>query len=167
MQVNNISIHNNSNPQFKALRLRPGSEKYISSMPDKVLDKLDSVGEYLKETKFYHLDVTKDDFFITNTNGERLYKPLLITNAGQVLIIKAKQGLSQISQKLKFKSLKEVSEIENKIKQAPTQLERTAEIAKVLDDYQNQLNNTEKDIIIDPKEPREEKIKKLINKYGT
>ena len=165
MQVNNIQTYNNK-PQFKALRLKSGSERYISSMPDKVLNKLDSIGNYLSETQFYHLDIEQDNFHIRHTHGEKLYLPILINNAGNTLIIKAKQGVSQISKKLKFKTTKEVSLIEEKIKNSPTQIERTAEIVKVLDDYEKSLINTKENITIDTKEPREEKINKLIKKYG-
>lgn len=165
MQVNGIK-YNHTNPNFNALRLKKGSEKYVSSMPDKVLNKLDDVGIYLEDTKFYHLDVEKDGFCIYHSSGERLYPPILFNNAGKVLIIKAKQGVSQITKKLNYRTSTIVETIDNKIKQASTQFERIAEIVRVLDDYEKNLVNQEENIIINSKEPREEKIKKLMKKYG-
>lgn len=136
MQIDNIQTYNNSNQNFKALRLKNGFEKYVKSMP-KILNKLDDIEQDLSNTKNYHLDIGSDGFYITHTNGEKMYTPINIANAGKVLVIKARQGFSQAIKKLKYGTSQEVKQIEQNIKNAPTQIERTAEIVKVLDDYEN------------------------------
>jgi len=166
MQINNIKTYNNSNQNFKALRIKRGSNKYISSMPDKVIGKLDGVGEDLANTKYYHLDIGNDGFFINHISGEKFFPPINIYNVGKALIIKARQGLTQITKRLNYETTNEVKNIEEKIRGSETQIERTAEIVKVLDNYEKLLTEKEKNLIISPSEPRETKLQKLIKKYG-
>ena len=64
--------------------------------------------------------------------------PLTIANAGKAVIIKAKQGLSQISFKLKYKTTAEAKDVIEKTRPAKTQLERTSEIVKILDNYEKE-----------------------------
>lgn len=165
MQINNIQTYNNSNQNFKALRLKKDSGKYVSALPDKVLNQLDDIGRYIANTKYYHLDIGADNFYITHLNEEKLFLPITITNAGKVLIIKAKQGLSQITKKLKFETTTEVKALENSIKQSTTQLERTSKIVKLLDDYEKTISEKEEDLVITPTDSRETKIQKLMKKY--
>ena len=166
MQINNIKTYNNSNQNFKALRIRRGADKYISSMPDKVIDKLDGVGEDLANTKYYHLDIGNDGFFINHISGEKFFPPININNVGKALIIKARQGLTQITKRLNYETTNEVKNIEEKIKSSSTQIERTAEIVKVLDNYEKLSTEKEENLIISLSEPRETKLQKLIKKYG-
>jgi hypothetical protein len=139
MKVNNIQTYNNSNNSFKALRFKQGYVHKLATMSDKVLSKMDTVRDKLADTVYYHLDIGYNDFYICHENGERLYLPLLINKAGKVLLIKAKQGLTQISKKLKYDSTQEVNNIYNKISKTSTQFERAAEIVKVLDDYEKKI----------------------------
>ncbi len=166
MQIDNIQTYNNSKQNFKALRIKRGSDKYISSMPNKVIDRLDCIGEDLANTKYYHLDIGNDGFFINHVSGEKFFPPININNVGKALIIKARQGLTQISKRLNYETTSEVKNIEEKIKSSSTQIERIAEIVKVLDNYENFLAEKEKNLIITPSEPRETKLQKLIKKYG-
>ncbi len=136
---------NNYNKSFKALRFNKGSEKFIAQMPSKALNKIEKVKNELADTEFYHLEIGSDCIYMKDNNGERLYQPFLLVQAGKVLVIKAKQGLTQISKKLKYNSIKEVNEICDRIKQTTTQFERSAEIVKTLDEYEKRIKlNTSK-----------------------
>ena len=164
MQINNIQLYNNSNQNFNALRIK--SERYVSSMPEKVINILDDIGKDLEDTKYYHLDIGKDGFFINHINGEKLFPPININNVGKSLIIRARQGLTQISKRLNYKTTNEVKNIEEKIKCSSTQIERTAEIVKVLDNYDKLSAEKEENLVITSSDSREIKLKKIIKKYG-
>lgn len=135
MEIHNIQ---NTTHTFKALRLKKGSASYIESMPKQVSDKLDTISKNLENTSYYHLDIGKDDYYICHNDGEKYFLPINIINAGKVIIIKAKQGLTQISVKLKYKTTNEVKNILEQIKSAKTQIERTSAIVKVLDNYEKE-----------------------------
>lgn len=138
MKVNNIQTYN-SNINFKELRFKKGYVHNLSNMPEKVLDKITSVRESLADTKFYHLEIDYGDYYISHQNGERFYLPILVNKAGKALIIKMRQGLTQISKKLKYDTSKEVSQIDEQIRKPSTQFERIAEIVKVLDNYERKI----------------------------
>ncbi len=164
MKVNNIQSYNN--PQtFTALRLKNNSYKYVSTLPEKVLNKLDGVGEFLADTKYYNLDIG-DSFYISHISGEKFYPPFPITNAGTCLIIKCRQGAALISKKLKYKKTSDVQKACDDIQSAQTQIERTAIIVKYLDDYEKAIANKSSDVVINDSEPRDIKIEKLYKKYG-
>ena len=166
MHVNKIQNYSSLNPNFHALRLKQNSSRYLMSMPPKVFNKLDSVGEYLANTKFYHLDIGYDDFFISHISSEKFYLPIMVNNAGNTLIIKAKQGATPVTKKLKYSTSNEVSALYDHIKNSSTQLERTAKIVKVLDEYEEKLKQQEQQIVINPAESKEDIINKLLKKYG-
>ncbi len=138
MKIDNINTHN-TNPQFKELRLKKGANNYISKMPEKASSKLEDIKEYLANTEFYHLDIGKDEFYITRADGEKFYQPYLSINAGKVLLLKARQGLTQISKKLKYDNAAKVKQLCQRISGGSTQIERAAFITKILDDYQKGL----------------------------
>lgn len=165
MRVNTIQ-NNRSNPSHRALRIRNNNSRYLLTLPDKVLNKLDEIGQYLSNTKYFHLDITNDEFFICPTNGSRIYQPYTVTNAGKCIIIKGKLGLNTYIRKLKYKTEKEVNVICQKISAAQTQIERTTEIIKCLDDYEEGLQKSEA-LLINSTDNRDVKIKKLVSKYGT
>ncbi len=164
MKVNNIQSYNNSQT-FTALRLKNNSHKYVSTLPDKILNTLDSVGEFLADTKYYHLDIG-DNFYISHINGEKFYPPFPITNAGTCLLIKYRQGASLMTKKLKYEKSSDVQKACDEIKNAPTQIERTAVIVKHLDNYEKATANQGSDVVINASEPRETKLEKLYKKYG-
>ena len=135
MKVNDIQNHN-TKPAFNALRFKNGSQNYISTMPKKVADKLEDIAKKLEDTTFYHLDIGRDSYYVSHKDGERYYLPILVNNAGKVFLIKFRQGLSQISFKLKYNTPNDVKKIYARVNAAPTQFERTAEIVKILDEYE-------------------------------
>lgn len=137
MKIHNIQ-KNNTTQTFTALRLKPGSASYIKSMPKQVSCKLDEISKKLEDTTSYHLDICKDNYYICRNDGERYYLPINMVNAGKTLIIKAKQGLTQISVKLKYKTTNDVKAAIAKTQSVKTQFERIAEIVKILDDYEKQ-----------------------------
>ena len=110
MRINNIN-NLDTNTSFKELRLKRGAEQYISTVPKNVSEKLNKIKEELADTKFFHLDIGKDCFYICQADGEKFYQPFIITKAGKVLLIKSRQGLSQISKKLKYVSAEKVKKI--------------------------------------------------------
>ena len=163
MKINNIQSYNNTQT-FTALRFKSDSHKYISTLPDKVLNKLDSVGEFLADTKYYNLDIG-NSFYISHINGDKFYPPLTFSNAGICLIMKFRQGAALISKKLKYNKPSEVQKVCEDIKNAPTQIERTAVIVKYLDDYEKELASKNPEVIINAFDSRETKIEKLHKKY--
>ena len=138
MQIDNIQTYNNSN-NFKALRFKNGCKFNLANMPEKVLSKVDSVRNGLADTKYYHLDIGPEEFYISHENGEKFYLPILVNKAGKVLILKFRQGLTQISKKLRYETDQEAVQATERIRKTETQFERTAEIVKVLDDYERKL----------------------------
>ena len=122
---------------FKTLRLKRGSESYIKSMPKQSSEKIDKISNDLEKTAYYHLDIGKDGYYICSKDNEKFYLPINIINAGKTIIIKARQGLSQVSIKLKYKTTGEAVNAVKNIKNAKTQIERTSEIVKILDNYYN------------------------------
>ena len=64
MKVNNIQSYNQSNynQNFTAMRFRSGSTKYVSSLPNNILNKLDEIGKFLADTQYYHFDIA-DNFY--------------------------------------------------------------------------------------------------------
>ena len=138
MQVNNIQTQNN-NIGFKELRFKKGYMHNLSTMSEKVLSKIDTIKDSLADTKYYHLDIDANDYYISHQSGERFFLPIMVIKAGKVLILKFRQGFSQISKKLKYKTTKEVNQIDEQIRKASTQFERTAEIVKVLDNYESKV----------------------------
>lgn len=138
MRVSDIQTYK-YNQSFNALRLKRGSTEYLKTMPENVLSKLDNVKDRLSDTKYYHLEICKDCFYINEKEEENFYQPFLIHNAGKILLIKARQGLSQVTKKLRYATAEEVKVICDKIKNTQTQLERTAEIVKVLEDYEKRI----------------------------
>lgn len=139
MEIHNIQKHNTSQT-FKALRLKKGAESYIKSMPKQLSEKIDKISKDLENTTYYHLDIGKDGYYICNNDNEKYYLPISIVNAGKTIIIKVKQGLSQISIKLNYKTINEaINAIRNTTK-TKTQIERTSEIVKTLDNYYNEYN---------------------------
>ncbi len=138
MKINNIQKYNNTSQTFKALRHKRGSASYIKTLPKQTSEKLDKISKDLENTNFYHLDISKDGYYICNNDNEKYYLPINIINAGKVIIIKARQGLTQISVKLKYKTTNEVKNILEQIKSAKTQIERTSAIVKVLDNYEKE-----------------------------
>ena len=137
MEIHNIQKYN-ATQTFTALRLKKGSQSFINSMPKQMSDKLDEISKSLENTTYYHLDIGKDSYYICHKDGERFYLPVTIANAGKAVIIKAKQGLSQISFKLKYKTTAEAKDVIEKTRAAKTQLERTSEIVKILDNYEKE-----------------------------
>ena len=137
MKIYNTQKYNTTQT-FTALRLKPGSASYIKLMPKQVSSKLDEISKSLEDTTYYHLDIGKDNYYICRNDGERYFLPINIINAGKTLIIKAKQGLTQISVKLKYNTINEVKNIITKTSSVKTQIERTAEIVKILDNYKKQ-----------------------------
>lgn len=137
MKINNIQKYNNTSQTFKALRHKRGSASYIKTLPKQTSEKLDKISKDLENTNFYHLDISKDGYYICNNDNEKYYLPINIINAGKALIVKARQGLSQVSIKLKYKTTNEATETLRNIKNVETQIERTSEIVKALDNYYN------------------------------
>lgn len=163
MKIDCIRTYNNQS--FGALRIKKNNADYLSRMPKKVVDKLDDVGEFLADTKYYHLDINKE-FYISHVNGDRLYPPFPVDNAGRSLIIKGRSGVSLTSKKLNFEKEGDVQRICDDIKSSDTQIERTAKIVKYLDDYEKNLLKKDTKIVINPTDSMEEKVDKLIDKYG-
>ena len=60
----------------------------------------------------------------------------------------------------------EVQKACDDIKSSDTQIERTAKIVKYLDDYEKNLLKKDTKIVINPTDSMEEKVDKLIDKYG-
>ena len=137
MEVHNIQKYNTFHT-FKALRLKRGSVSYIKSMPKQMSGKIDEISKDLENTTYYHLDIGKDGYYICNNDNEKYYLPINIINAGKTIIIKARQGLSQISIKLKYKTMNEAKDVIRNTTNAKTQIERTSEIVKTLDNYYNE-----------------------------
>ena len=163
MKIDCVQTYNNRS--FTALRIKKNNTNYLSSMPKKVIDKLDDVGEYLADTKYYHLDINKE-CYISHINGDRLYPPYPVDNAGTSLIIKGRFGASMVSKKLNYQKPSEVQKACDDIKSSDTQIERTAKIVKYLDDYEKNLLKKDTKIVINPTDSMEEKVDKLIDKYG-
>ena len=136
MKIQKIQKYNTSQT-FKALRLRQGSASYIKSMPKQSSEKIDKISNDLEKTAYYHLDIGKDGYYICNNKSEKYYLPINIINAGKTIVIRARQGLSQVSIKLKYKTTGEAVNAVKNIKNAKTQIERTSEIVKILDNYYN------------------------------
>ena len=167
MRINNIQTNYNTPKQnFKALRIVHNKSNYLSTLPEKIINRLDDIGKYLADTKYYNLDISKNEFYISHVSGERLYQPYTLQNAGNVLIIKSKQYSLPTMKTLTFKTTKEVEQICDRISSAPTQFERAAEILKCLDDYARNNHTLNENIVINPGDKREEKINKLTKKYG-
>ena len=98
-------------------------------------EKIDTISKDLENTAYYHLDIGKDGYYICNNDNEKYYLPINIINAGKAIIIKVRQGLSQVSIKLKYKTMNEARDAVKNTTNAKTQIERTSEIVKILDNY--------------------------------
>ena len=137
MEVNNIQKYNLNNT-FKALRYKKGAETFIKSMPKQASDKLDEISKSLENTNYYHLDINKNEYYICHNDGEKYYLPINLINAGKTIILKARQGMTQMSIKLKYQTTNEVKNIIERTKSVKTQIERTSEIVKILDNYEKE-----------------------------
>lgn len=137
MEVKNIQKYS-FNQTFHALRFKKNAEYYIKSMPKPASDKLEEISKKLENTTFYHLEISKNEYYICHNDGEKYFLPINLINAGKAIIVKAKQGLSQISLKLKYNTTNEVKDIIAKTKSVKTQIERISEIVKILDNYEKE-----------------------------
>ena len=167
MKVNNIQSYNQSNynQNFTAMRFRSGSTKYVSSLPNNILNKLDEIGKFLADTQYYHFDIA-DNFYISHINGDRLYPPFNLDVAGKDIFIRARCGFTPVSKRLRFQKESQAREVAQNIKQSATQIERTSLIVKYLDDYEVKLAGRRDVVEIKPEDSREVKIDKLIKKYS-
>lgn len=162
MQINKIQNYSYPNPNFTALRLKSGSEKYLSSLPNKALSYVDSVGEYLKDTKFYHVDISSD-VAISSISGDKYYYPHNIQKSDKTLILRARGGYNSISKKIIFENSKKAEEAYNFIIQAQTPLVRAGRIAKYLEEQELRAQNSIEEIL--PNDSPEEIVRKLLKKY--
>lgn len=163
MQVNRIQTYGSTSiPGFTALRLKTDSEKYLSSLPKKALSYVDSVGEYLKDTKFYHIDIGKD-VAISSSSGDKYYYPHNIQLSDKYIILRARGGYNTISKKIKFDTTAQAKEASLYISEAPTPLVRAARITKYLDEQETKNKITAEEIL--PNDTHEEIVRKLLQKY--
>lgn len=162
-----MRIHElNHNINFSALRIsKKNAKNNLSHLGKKTFNALDIVGEYLKDTKSYHLYIDKE-IYIRHLNGEKMYPPYTVQQSGKILLIGYKTGFEQTRIKLPFDTLKAAEEAKANVSESTTQIERTAKIVKYLDDYEKKSSKTETNVIIEQTDSFEEKINKLINKYG-
>ena len=90
MQIIGIQNYNTrSTPNFTALRLKSGAVKSLSAMPQKALSYVDSVGEFLKDTKYYHVDISRD-VCISHVNGDKYYYPHNIQKSEKIFLTEGK-----------------------------------------------------------------------------
>ena len=161
MQVHRIQ---NYNPQFSALRLKNGAKRYLSSMPEYALSFVDKVGEDIKNTKFYNIEIDKE-VYIRHINGERYGYPHTIQHSDKILILRARGGALPVSKKIKFDTYKEAKEAYDDISNSQTPLVRAAKITKYLDNQE--IKETQNPIEpISPDDPHDQIVEKLVKKYG-
>ena len=167
MQISKVQNYNtHSNPNFTALRLKPEASRLLSSMPQKALSYVDGVGELLKDTKYYHVDISKD-VCISHVGGDKYYYPHNIQKSEKILILRARGGYLPTSVKIKFDTAAEASKAYEEISASETPLVRAAKIAKYLDEQEIKLKEkTKQSEQINPNDSHEEIVKKLMGKYG-
>lgn len=160
------SVDNTRCLNFSALRMdKRYAKEYLSRTGKKNLESVDKVGELIKDTKYYHL-IIGQEMYISNNIGGKMYAPYTVQNAGSSLLIGHKQGYLKVNKKIPFNNNIEAKKAEEKIKAATSQIERTGYIVKYLDEYEKTISAQKEPVQINERDKTEEKINKLIEKYG-
>ena len=159
-------VNNNRNMKFSALRItKKNAKKSFCNLGRKAVDAIDLAGEIIKDTKFYHLYID-GDVYIRHISGKKLNGPYTLQDAERTLTIGYKEGLEQVKIRLNFDTVKEAQEVRDDIRGSATQIERSAKIVKYLDDSEKKMAENKTVEPIYPTDKYEQKMEKLIKKYG-
>lgn len=161
MQINNIQ---NYNPKFTALRLKKGANRYLSTMPSYALSFVDKVGQDIKDTKFYNVEID-NDVYIRHIGGERYGYPHTIQHSNNILFLRARGGAFPVFKKISFDTYKEAKNAYDDIMKSETPLVKAAKITKYLDNQEiKETQNPVEQIL--PDDSHELIVEKLLKKYG-
>ena len=145
MQINN----NYSSPNFgMALRIKPEAMEALKKAPMETLETLEKIGDNLKDTKYYHMEILENlepritsqyankyrDSFEVPRPSENRHSDLLTFNTiwDGTEIYGNKKG-QKVQEVIKYASNEAALEAYQRIKAAPTSLERAAILTKELD----------------------------------
>ncbi len=181
MQVNN----NYSSPNFgMALRIKPEAMESLKKAPMKTLETLERIGNDLKDTKYYHMEILENlepritspyankyrGFFdIQPTDKLDKLAPSNFLNFNTVWdgteIYGYKKG-QKVQEAIQYASNEAAFEAYRRIKTAPTSLERVAMLTKELDNREIERVTQEK-ANKELTEAIENKANDLFSKFGS
>ena len=176
MQINN----NYSSPNFgMALKIKPEAMQALKKAPIETLETLEKIGDNLKDTKFYHLEIGEQaspritspyankysDVFEVEKPKE-LYPEFLpfksIWDGTEISGMKKGDPFEGV---IKYSSEKAALEAYNKINSANSKLEKAALLTRELDNKEIE-NDIARQAQIELEKAQEEKAKNLFNKFG-
>ena len=145
MQINN----NYSSPNFgMALRIKPEAMEALKKAPMETLETLEKIGDNLKDTKYYHMEILENlEPRITSPHANKYKGFITVTNPSDQMssnflqfdtvwdgteIYDYKKG-KNVQQVIKYASNEAALEAYKRIKTAPTSLEKAAILTKELD----------------------------------
>lgn len=176
MQINN----NYSSPNFgMALRIKPEAMEALKKLPMEKLESLEKIGENLKDTKYYHLEIGENvtprivspyankysDVFEVEKPKELYPEFLPFKSIWDGTEISGKKKGAICEGEIKYSSKEAALEAYNKINKASSELETAALLTRELDNREIELAAL-KEAQRALEKAQEEKATNLFDKFG-